>query len=114
MRFLLAALLGETLLLLPKPRRIIALVGNAVAAVEFENPAGDVVEKVAVVGDDQDRARIIAQMAFEPGHRLGVEVVGRLVEEKEFRLFQQQPAQRHPAALTAGEFCHLGVVGRAA
>ena len=62
------------------------------AAIEFENPAGDVVEEVAVVGDDEDGARIIAQMAFEPGHQFGVEVVGRLVEQQQLGLFEQEPA----------------------
>ena len=66
MRGVLAAFLLEPLLLLRPARRVIALVGNALAAVEFENPAGDVVEEVAVMGDDQDRAGIVAQMAFQP------------------------------------------------
>src|SRR5580704_11097801 len=65
-RLVLTAFLLEPLLLLPQPGRIIAFVGNAAAVIEFQNPAGDVVEEVAVVGDDQDRAGIIAQMAFEP------------------------------------------------
>ena len=114
MRLVLAAFLLEPLLLLHQPRRVVALVGNAAAAVELEDPAGDVVEKVAVVGDDEDGARIVAQMAFEPQHRLGVEMVGRLVEQQQFRLLQQQPAQRDAAPLAAGEFRHLGVVRRAA
>ena len=87
-----AALLFEPLLLLNEPRRIVALVGNAAAAIELENPAGDVIEEIAVVGDDQNRAGIVAQMALEPGHRLGIEMVGRLVEEKEIRLRQQKLA----------------------
>src|SRR5712692_10198281 len=62
-RRFLAALLLEPLLLLPEPGRVIALVGDATAAIEFEDPAGHVVEEIAVVGDDQDRAGIIAQMA---------------------------------------------------
>ncbi len=65
-RGVLAAFLLEALLLLHQPGRVIALVGNALAAIEFENPAGDVVEEVAVMGDDQDRAGIVAQMAFQP------------------------------------------------
>src|SRR4029077_11863028 len=81
--FLLAALLLEALLLLPEPGRVVALVRNALAAVELEDPAGDVVKEVAVVGNDQDRARIVAQMALEPGDRLGVEMVGRLVEQQQ-------------------------------
>ena len=66
------------------------------------------------MGDDQDGARIIAQVAFEPQHRLGVEVVGRLIEQEQFRLFEEKPAQCHAPPLAAGQFCHLGVVCRAA
>src|SRR6185437_14869843 len=40
MRGILAAFLFETLLFLHQPRRVIALVGNALAAIEFEDPAG--------------------------------------------------------------------------
>ena len=113
-RGVLAAFLLEPLLLLRQPGGIVALVGNAAAAVEFENPAGDVVEEVAVVGDDQDRAGILAQMAFEPVDRLGVEMVGRLVEQQQFGLFEQQPAQRDAAALAARQRVDVGLVGRAA
>src|SRR6266550_699812 len=114
MRGLLAALLLETFLLLHQPGRIIALVGNAPAAVEFENPTRDVVEEIAVVGDDQDRAGILPQVAFQPRYRFGVEMVGRLVQEQQVGLVEQQPAQRDPAALAAGEFFDLTVIGRAA
>ena len=73
---------------------VVALVGDAAAAVELQDPAGDVVEEVAVMGDDQDRARIAAQVAFQPGDGLGVEMVGGLVE-------QQQLGLRPAAAGTA-------------
>ena len=84
------------------------------AAIQFENPAGHVVEEVAVVGDDEDGARIIVQMVFQPGHRFGVEVVGRLVEQQKLGLFEQEPAQRDAAALAAGELADVGLVERAA
>ncbi len=80
MRRLFAALLLETLLLLRQPGGVIAFIGNAPAAVELENPPGDVVEEIAVMGDDQDRAGILPQMAFQPRYRFGVEMVGRLVQ----------------------------------
>ena len=113
-RLVLAALLLQALLLLLEPGRVIALVGNAAAAVELEDPARHVVEEVAVVGDDQDRARIVAQVAFEPGGRLGVEMVGRLVEEQKLGLLQEQLAQGDAAALAARELVHGPVVRRAA
>ena len=113
-RFLLAAFLLQALLLLPEPGGVIALVGNAAAAIELENPAGHVVEKIAVMGDDQNGAGIIAQMPLEPGDGLGVEMVGRLVEQEQVGLIEQQLAERDAAALAAGELRHIGIVGRAA
>ena len=40
--------------LLLEPAGVVALVGNPAAAVELEDPAGDVVEEVAIVGDRDD------------------------------------------------------------
>ena len=62
----LAAFLRQPLLFLRQPGGVITLIGNPLAAVEFENPGGDVVEEIAVMGDDQHGAGIIAQMAFQP------------------------------------------------
>ncbi len=98
---LLLFLLREPLLLLLEPGGIVALPGNAVAAIELEDPAGDVVEEVAVVSHADDRARVLLEVLLEPGDRLRVEVVGRLVEQQHVRLRQQQPAQRDAAALAA-------------
>src|SRR5271165_6523070 len=113
-RYVLPALLLEALLLLFEPGRIIALIRNAAAAIELEYPAGHVVEEVAVVGDDEDRARVGAQMAFEPVDRFGVEMVGRLVEQQQVRLFQQQSAERDAAPLAARKRADVGIVRRAA
>jgi hypothetical protein len=41
-------------------------------------------------------------------------MVGRLIEQQQFGLIEQQPAQRDAAALAAGKLGHVGVVGRAA
>ena len=113
-RLFLAALLGEALLLLLEPGRVVALVGDAAAAIELEDPARHVVEEVAVVRDDQDGARIVAQMPFEPGRRLGVEMVRRLVEQQQLGLLEQQPAQRDAAALAARQLVDRRIVRRAA
>ena len=59
----------QPLLLLLQPRRVVALPRNALAAVELEDPAGDVVEEVAIVRDGDDRAGVLLQMLLEPLHR---------------------------------------------
>ena len=73
------------------------------AAVELEDPAGDVVEEVAVVRDGDDGALVVGEEALEPGDRLGVEMVRRLVEQQQVGRGEQQPAERDAAALAAGE-----------
>ena len=98
-----ALFLGEPGLLLLEPARVVALVGDALAAVELEDPAGDVVEEVAVVGDRDDRALVLGQVLLQPGDGLGVEVVGGLVQQQQVGRAQQQPAERHAPALAAGE-----------
>ena len=42
------------------------------------------------MGDDQNCAGVIAQMAFQPVDGFRVKVVGRLVEQQHVRLFEQQ------------------------
>ncbi len=111
---LLTLLLGQTLLLLLEPGRVVALPGDAVAAIELEDPAGDVVEEVAIVGDRHHGALVVLQEALEPGDRFGVQMVGRLVEQQEVGLLQQQPAERDPPPLAAGERGHVLIARRAA
>jgi len=64
------------------------------------------------VGDRDDGARILVQVALEPRHALGIEVVGRLVEQQHVGLFEQQPAQRDAAPLTARELGDVCIAGR--
>ena len=99
----LAALDGDALGLLLQVGRVVALVGVRPAAVELEDPLRHVVEEVPVVGHGQDGALVGGEVALEPLHALGVEVVGRLVEQEQVGLAQQELAQRDPAPLTTGE-----------
>jgi hypothetical protein len=94
--------------LLVEPSRVIALVRNAAAAVELEDPAGHLVEEIAVVRDGHDGAGIVFQETLQPSHRLGVEMVRRLVEQQQVGALQEKPAQCHPAPLTARQ---IGAAG---
>jgi hypothetical protein len=46
-------------------------------------------------------AAVVLQELLQPVDALGVEVVGRLVEQQQVGMAEQQPAQSHSAALTA-------------
>src|SRR5437762_2983492 len=82
-RGLLFLFLRQTLTLLLQPGRVVALPRDALAAVQLQDPAGHIIEEVAIVGHRDHRAGILLQMSLQPGNRLGVEVVRRLVEEEQ-------------------------------
>ena len=102
----------EPRLLLLEPARVVALVRDAPAAIELEDPAGDVVEEVPVVRDRDDGALVVREEALEPEDRLGVEVVRRLVEEQQVGRAQEQPAERDAPALAARQRRHVAVAFR--
>ena len=97
-----------------QPRRIVALVRQPAAALQFQDPACDVVQEIAVVGHGQDRALVFDQVLLQPGDSFRVQVVGRFVQQQHIGCFQQQLAQRHAAAFAPRQGFHIGVVGRAA
>ena len=66
------------------------------------------------MGDRHDRARVLLEEAFEPVDRLGVEVVGRLVEQQQVGVAEEEPGERDATLLAAGQLRDVGVVGRAA
>ena len=66
------------------------------------------------MGDGQHGAGEALEELLEPGHRLGVEVVGRLVQQQQVGRREQQPAERDAAPLAAGQRRHVGVGRRAA
>ena len=110
----LVVFLLQALILLGQPVGVVALPRNAAAAVQFQDPLGGVVQEVAIMGDRHDGAGVARQELFQPLHRLGVEVVGRFVEQQHVRLLQQQAAQRHAALLTTGQLSDHGIPRRQA
>ena len=105
---------GQPLLLLVQPGGIVALPRDTAPAVELEDPAGDVVQEVAVVGDRDHGAGVVVEETLQPGDRFGVQMVGRFVQQQHVGLAQQQPAERDPAPLAARQRGHRGLRRRAA
>jgi hypothetical protein len=66
------------------------------------------------VGNRNDGAGVFLQVVLEPGHALGVEVVGGLVQQKEIGTLKQDLAQGHAATLATGQLGHVGVARRQA
>ncbi len=106
-------LLPELLLLLIQPGGVVALPGDALAPVQFEDPACDVVEEVAVVGHGDHGALVPLEVVLQPGDGFGVEVVRRFVEEQDVGALEKQPAEGHAPLLAAGQDIHRGFPRRA-
>ena len=96
-------------LLLLQPGRVVALERDALAAVELEDPARDVVEEVAVVRHGDDGAFVLLEVAFEPRHALGVEVVRGLVEQEHVGLLEEEAARAPRGGVSPPESTPTGV-----
>jgi hypothetical protein len=72
-----------------------------------EDLVDDRVEQLDVVADDDQPAGVLGQEAAQPGDRVGVEVVGRLVEQQRRGVGEQDAGQLDAAALTAGQRAEL-------
>ncbi len=74
-----------------------------VHAIELQHALRDVLEKVAIVTDDQKRLGLAFQERLEPQNRFDVEMVRRLVEQQDVRLEGQLARDRETFAPAAGE-----------
>ena len=86
--------------------------GGAVG--QLDHPLGHRVDEVTVVGDEQDGPLVGGQGGFQPGHRVGVEVVGGLVQHQDIGLVQHQASQSGAHLPATGELPHRsfhGLVG---
>jgi hypothetical protein len=92
---------------------VVAFIGVQLSAIDLGDPFGHVVQEVAIMGDRQDCSRVRGEVLLQPQHAFGVQVVGRLIEQQQVRLLQQQLAQSHPSPLTTGEDGHIGIRRRA-
>ena len=86
---LLLATLGTQALVLG----VVHLIVVEAAHRDLEGTRGDMVDESAVVADDDDRLTRLDEEVLEPLDRLDVEMVRRLVEEKDVGLLQEELCQ---------------------
>ena len=64
-----------------------------------EDAPPDLLEEAAVVRHQHEGALVVGEKGLEPLHRVDVEVVRGLVEEKEVGVGEQRPRQSDPREL---------------
>ena len=85
-------------------RRVVAGVAAQSPVLEADDGRGDGIEKLAVVGDQGERALVAAEPALQPDDCIEIEVVRGLVEQQQVRRAHQRAREVEPHAPAAGEF----------
>ncbi len=76
------------------------------AVAHMQDEADRIVQKLAVVADDQGVVGIFLEARLEPQGAFKVEIVGRFVEQQKVGFGEQGRGQGHPHAPAAGELGH--------
>ena len=84
---------------------IVVVAGVAVqcAGAQFEDAVAEGVEEGAIMRNDDQPARVARQVFLKPEQRFQIEMVGRLVEQQECGLTDQEPREVGPHHPAAGE-----------
>ena len=88
---------------------VVAVVAAGQAPIHLHDPAGDPIEHVAVVGHQHQGTGEAPEVALQPLHPVGVQVVGGLIEKQHVGFGHQGRCQGHPLAVAAGEVAHLAL-----
>src|SRR4051812_28616513 len=88
-----------TLIVLPSPY----VLDDTTVTLEGEGAGNDVVEELAVVRHEEDRAVELVEQLFEELECLDIEVVGRLVEDEDVRRPRKESRQQQSIALAPGQ-----------
>ncbi len=83
--------------------RIIRLIGLNLSAAHLENAVENPLQQVAVMRNTDQCAAVVRQIILQPRRHVQVNVVGRFIQQQYVCLAAQDPGQRHPHLLTAGQ-----------
>ena len=97
-----APLVGLALLQVGLPAQVVH-VQTGPLRVQVEHLVDHVGQQAHVVADHHQAAAVALEVITKPDHRVGVQVVGRLVQQHGLGIGEQDPGQLHPAALAAGQ-----------
>ena len=101
--FVLLQLQVEARLLFLQIEGIIAVIVLRLAVCDFDDAVHDPVEEIPVMRDGQRGSFILFDIGFEPLYAVHIEMIRRLVEQKNIRFFQEQSGQIHPRLLAPGK-----------
>ena len=83
---------------------IIAGIERRLAACHVKDVARDSVQEIALMADDDQARPVGLEKRLQPERRFEIEMVGRLIEQQEIRLGEEQRGKRDTHAPATGEF----------
>ena len=82
---------------------VVAPIGNNAPSAHFPDGVDHPVQKITVVADKQQSPGPALKRTLQPLNGAHVQMVGRLVEDEQVGLFQQQPGQQQPRLLATAQ-----------
>ena len=89
------------------PEVVVARVHPDLAEIDVRDVGADLVQEVAVMGNDDDRVREAAEEILQPGDGAEVQVVRRLVEEENVRIAEEGLGEKDAHLVPPVELLHL-------
>ena len=83
--------------------RVVAGVKFRMSVHDLNDPVGYLVDEVTVMGDGEHCPLESLDILLQPFHAVQIQVVGRLIQQENIRLFQQKPGKVYPGLFTAGQ-----------
>ena len=90
-------------------RRVVARPIEEPAAIDFEDPRGQLAEEHAVVRDEHQRGVPAVQKVFQPGDGVHVQMVRRFIQQQQVGRRDERPRQQHTPLHAGRQDVDLGV-----
>ena len=86
---------------------VITGIHTNLSGIDLDDFCDNFVQKIAVMRYNENSTRIIEKISFQPGNAFHIQVVGRLIEQKDIWFGNQQFTEGNTCFLTAGKSRHL-------
>ncbi len=89
------------------PEVIVSDIDLDFAIIDIRHMSADLVQEMAVMGDDDHCVLEAGEKILQPGDGLQVELVGGFVQKQDIRVAEQGLGQQHPHLVAAVKLLHL-------
>ena len=88
-------------------RCVIGIIAVHLSMADLQNPVCDLIQKIAVMCDHNDRSTVCPQIPFQPGDHFSIQMIGGLVQKKQIKVLCQNLCHCHSSLLSAGKMLDL-------